>query len=369
MLEQKYKRRHVCLTIWTWFFQIIAQTSLFFLLLDSFYEKKRNYLMNKYENYYNDKNVPYYFTNLYDINIPYNPILIIFFVSYTIYIITEFFSSTCKYLCHKKRDEKIYQKMFQLFTGRPTITLKMECYHYETERKVYYDRNGYQKTETQTKTVVTYTESFIVPYHSVIDVSGTFVLDSSKGILNNKDFVKLKLFLLIDWADEISKSDFKKYKDDLIDKNKYRDDYYNCYEEKTLSGFNSYNLILIGDNKPCTVSIFWYILFTLLTLVQYYKWYVDSKCIHQEFTIHKLVSTRNNLLENPEYLEKKPKLDLIGNVYEFNSNKISSKEKELKIQSIEINKEVEEKNGEIIKINNDLKESLYDVNKEDDELN
>ena len=67
------------------------------------------------------------------------------------------------------------------------------------------------------------------------------------------------------------------------------------YTEEEINGFNTYNLINITENNPCGMSCFWFIVFTFLGIVQFYKSYIDSRCIHKKFTIKKLISTRYNL--------------------------------------------------------------------------
>ena len=57
------------------------------------------------------------------------------------------------------------------------------------------------------------------------------------------------------------------------------------------------------DKDPCTISTYWFIFFTLITLGQIYKIYFNTFCIHKKFTIRKLISTRYDL-GNPEYGQK-----------------------------------------------------------------
>ena len=283
MEEDNYKKRHIGLTIWTWSLQFIVWSSLFLCFLNSYYENKFSYIDKKYPDYYDFNGAPYYTCNWYKNRMKKLalPSLIIFIISYIVYIITEFCSSTFRYLYHKKDDIKMYQKMEQLFCNHPTIKFNCSCYHYETTTVYYTDSNGYRKSRTETKRVYTHHDSFIMPYHSARDISGKFVLDTAKGIITKKDYIKLKLKLTIDLADAISYSDHEKYKSDFIERNRNYDLYMDVWEERTLSGFNEYNLIMINEKSSCSVHIFWYFLFTFLTLVQYYKWYVDSKCIHQ----------------------------------------------------------------------------------------
>lgn len=59
----------------------------------------------------------------------------------------------------------------------------------------------------------------------------------------------------------------------------------------TLSGFNKYTLVRITDYNPKMFGGGWYALFTFLTVVEFYKKYVDRYCQVQKFGVRKLVST------------------------------------------------------------------------------
>ena len=74
--------------------------------------------------------VPIYTTNWHEDNYLYFKITFIIFISsYIIYIITECLSPSFKYLLHKKDDQKMYEKMDRLFTGRPTVAFHCVCYY------------------------------------------------------------------------------------------------------------------------------------------------------------------------------------------------------------------------------------------------
>ena len=319
MEEEKYKKRHVCLTIWTWTVQILVWVSFFMLIIAMYYQLRIKKIKDKYPEKTDSIGAPYYISSWTEnkLSVTAIPAICIFFASYIAYIITESCTSSLKYLKKKKTDTNMYKIMEQLFYGHPIIKLRCECYHYETHTEYYTDANGNRQSRSVTVPVVTHTDSEIIPYHSARDISGKFVLDTARGILLQKDYIKLKLKLIIDFADAISYSDYAKAKAEFEDRNRNYDLHMIVYEEKTLPGFNEYNLVLIGDNGSRCVNSCWYIIFTILTLAQYYKWYLDSKCVHQSFTIIKLVSTRFNLLEENKYIGQQPRLDLFDKTYDF----------------------------------------------------
>ena len=372
MEEKNYKKRHIGLTIWTWFLQFIVWISFFLYILNLYYENKYLYIKNKYPEYYDYHGVPYYISNWSENKMKKIgfPAFIIFIISYISYIITEFCSSTFRYLYHKKDDIKMYKKMEQLFCSHPIIIFKCSCYHYETTTVYYTDSNGNRQSRTETRRVNTHFDSFVMPYHSSRDISGKFVLDTAKEMIAKKDYVKLKLTLIIDLADAISNSDHDKYKSDFADRNRNYDIYMDVWEERTLPGFNPYNLVMINEKESCTIHIFWYILFIFLTFVQFYKWYIDSKCIHQSFKIVKLVSTRFNLLEQNEYTEKQPKLNLITKTYDFDLSKTGfCEEKKIDLPLQNEIEEAQKKYGNKVKNYNLIHDNEFELDLDDDNLN
>ena len=118
-------------------------------------------------------------------------------------------------------------------------------------------------------------------------------------------------------------------------------------EERIIPGFMEYNLVRITDKEPCSINFYWFAFFTILTLAQFYKSYVNCFCISQNFTIRKIVSTRNDL--NSEKFNKKyrnliPQINLIKSQINFdinqynyvNQKEIEEAEKNIKIRYVYI---------------------------------
>ena len=70
-----------------------------------------------------------------------------------------------------------------------------------------------------------------------------------------------------------------------------RDVHQDYSEVTSLSGFNKYTLVRITDYNPKMFGSGWYALFTFLTVVEFYKQYIDRYCEVQNFKVTKLVST------------------------------------------------------------------------------
>lgn len=338
-MQKEPKQRHIFLTIWSWSVQLVVWTSLFIFILSIYYTKKFSNMTKKYPEKEDIYGVPYYTSN-WTVNKmdPFLiPSLIALIVSYVAYIITEFCSKSFRFLCHKKDDNRMLQKMNSLFCGKPSVVFNCVCYHYETRTVHYTDSDGRSQTRSETYRVNTHFDSFVVPYHSVRDVSGPFVLNIDKANLMKKDLIKLKLELEITWADAISLSDYEDYKSDFIRRNENKDVYMDFSERRILDGFNAYNLIKINEKtNTCFLNPFWYIISIFLTLTQFYKWYFDWKCIYQNFKIIKLISTRYNLLQQEGYGEMQPKIDLINQQYDFELSQTAyCEDKEVDLPTLE----------------------------------
>jgi len=250
----------------------------------------------------------------------FNEVGIGFGISYVIYIILEFCSPTCSYLINKQIDQGMYEKMGKLFSTPPVINFYAECYHYETHTYTTRDSEGKTQTHTETRKVVTHTDSYNMPYYSTKDVSGLFLLRMDIAQAKEKAFIKLHLQKEINFADAISYSDYLTQKDLFWRRNRFYDVHMDFRETRYIPGMDKHNLVKIGKEEPFSVKIGWYILAVLLTFGQFYKWWVDSFCVFQNFKIRKLVSTRYNLLETQflnQYQQLNPTLNLVVETFEY----------------------------------------------------
>ena len=215
----------------------------------------------------------------------FNEVGIGFGISYVIYIILEFCSPTCSYLINKQIDQGMYEKMGKLFSTPPVINFYAECYHYETHTYTTRDSEGKTQTHTETRKVVTHTDSYNMPYYSTKDVSGLFLLRMDIAQAKEKAFIKLHLQKEINFADAISYSDYLTQKDLFWRRNRFYDVHMDFRETRYIPGMDKHNLVKIGKEEPFSVKIGWYILAVLLTFGQFYKWWVDSFCVFQNSKI------------------------------------------------------------------------------------
>ena len=269
-------------------------------------------------------------------------LLVIFIIIYVLYLILEFKSPLCSFLCHKTNENGIKNHLGNLIQTPPEIQFYCECYHYET-RVVRYNppkRGGKKRsvgrksggrsrgtskrrrtrTRTQRRRVTTWTETVTFPYYSARDVSGLFELKNSREEAMGKTYVKLELNPEINFADNLSYMDYENFRTDFYNRNRPRDQYMTYRETRRVPGLNSYNFVLIRNEEPCGVNICLFILLTIIPLVELYKCYVNSYCLDQKFTIRKLISTRYDLNQNQQYQSFTPSINIPSQQYVFEPN-------------------------------------------------
>ena len=239
---------------------------------------------------------------------------------YIVYIILELCSPTFGYLRHQKGNDRMYEKMGELFRTAPVITFHCVCYHYETKHTTYKDSNGHVQNRTERVHVNTHSDTMELPYYSARDVSGLFLLNIAKANASQKAFIKLHLQKEVNFADAISYSDYIMQKDAFWMRNRYRDALMDFDETRTIPGFHTENLVQIGDYHPSGVSSGLYIASCFLMFCQFYKRYVDSFCVFQNYKIRKIVSTRFDLLQPTycqQYAQITPALNLTGTMMTY----------------------------------------------------
>jgi hypothetical protein len=244
---------------------------------------------------------------------------VIFVMIYIVYLVLEFCSTSCSYLIHKVSSVGIYDKMYRLVSTHPEIIFHCETFHYEYRQD--YNNRGNNRGSTKTK-VVTYREDYSMPYYSSRDVSGLFVLNCDKNLVQNKAYIQLELLAEINFADNITYMDYEAVRSDFYMKNRPRDYYMTYYEKRIIPGLTQYNLIKIADNEPFYVNILFFILSAIFICAEFYKCYVDKLCVPQRFSVRKIISTRYDL-NAPQIQERyryfTPSIDLHNNQYAYQS--------------------------------------------------
>lgn len=228
---------------------------------------------------------------------------LIFGISYLIYLIIEIISPTFQYINNIITEQRLYEKMTKLFETPPKIMLKCKCYHYET-RNV----NIRGKIERIKLKIATYRETYDFPYYTSRDISGLLSLDYDKDYIRKKPYIQLELEKEINFADSISYSDYIREKENFRRRNYKKDQCFELYEEKQISGFKENILVNLTKNEPFFTKRYIYAFFTILAFGEFYTLYFNLSCIHQKFKIRKLISTRYEL-NQPEYQRFDPQIN------------------------------------------------------------
>lgn len=238
-------------------------------------------------------------------------IILICLAVYVLYIINEFISHTSKFLCKKKSTQSCKNYMRTLFSTEPKVLFTCNCFHYDI----------YTKNESTTKEkVISFSTSEEMSYYSCRDISGLFMLNCDKEKVEKKKYIKLHLASEINFADELTFVDHESQKTIFYTDNRMRDEFMEFEEKRYIPGFEELAMITLNEEEPCSVHFGWFFLFTIIPFAEFYKLYIESLCIHQDFTIRKILSTRKDL-NSPEiakeYQNLNPRLNLIVNNYNF----------------------------------------------------
>lgn len=242
-------------------------------------------------------------------------------ILYVIYWINMCCSATFSYLNNKKTGNGIYDYMGSLFYEPAFVDFHIQCYHNET-RTVPYTQDGQTRWRTETHRVNTYSETTTFKYMTWRDVSGPFLLNTA-GYRRDpfKAMVKLRVKFDVEFANDGTLADFEAQKDHFIRRNQYRDTHYDFTQTNRLRGYEEYNLINITNEPNPSINICYLLISTLLCVNEFYKIYVDSFCIPQDFKISKLVSSRSNL-NLPDifipYIDRLPRIVIMDKDITYN---------------------------------------------------
>ena len=109
----------------------------------------------------------------------------------------EFCSSTSKYLRNKKTGQEMYETMGSFFSAPPSIIFDCQCYHYNIVHYSTRDDKGNEHYHTRNEKIVTFSETYYMPYYSARDVSGLFYLNCDEAYVKKKLYIKLELKTLM----------------------------------------------------------------------------------------------------------------------------------------------------------------------------
>ena len=173
--------------------------------------------------------------------------------------------------------------------------------------------------------VVTFTDQKKFKFYCWRDISGTFIIDSTKYVKEKTFYVNLSLREEILFADPITEYDYQKQKDLFIQKNRFKDTRFDQNETKRTSIKVQHKIIKLTEETPQSITWYYYGIFVVLCFVELYKIYMSYYTVIEYFTIKKLISSRNNLKEE-DYKDSIPKLKLFDKEYVYeNISKVNNK--------------------------------------------
>ena len=104
--------------------------------------------------------------------------------------------------------------------------------------------------------------------------------------------------------------------------NKGRDYYMDTSISVNNDEIPEYSMIKVNSKSPYLIGSGWFVLFTFLTISQFYKYYINSICSSERLEIIKELSTRVDLnapVYHLKYALDAPKLKFRGITEEFNN--------------------------------------------------
>ncbi|CAB9522805.1 transmembrane protein 151B [Seminavis robusta] len=207
----------------------------------------------------------------------------IFVFGYVFFLGEFWFSSTGKYLKNIHSNEDLHQYLKRMYATAPTLSITIECYHYETRVVHYTDSNGNSCTRTETYPVVTYVETEPIHIQSWEDQS---VPLDPKLIQFEVTKVRMHKTYTGD-ANLAAKSE------DLIRRNRYRDLYYNFRTNYGIEGFKERLLAFVDlSKKPSMLNYPACLISHLLIFPALpYRLWLSAITGKLDATIHKRVET------------------------------------------------------------------------------
>ena len=289
---QKTREESTIFTIFCWSFTLIIWLFIILLLTTKnqiIQKPSSKDLKNFYQHFskYNDDS---------KLKIIYSVILS---VVYIIYLILEFSSPILKYLFNKETKITFLEKMKKIFKKRPSLELKSNNKNS--------DNNNFK---------------FILI--SSRDISGNFIYNTKNKF---KKFILLKLKQDIIFGDEFTSFDYYMQKEKFIKESKEENEKCKIKEIITIRGVEKYNMLKINESNSIMANHIVYIIFTILTLVEIYKFYINCICIYGEFTIRKVISSLNDLSQSSEYNKYNPRINenlIDSRIYNYINNNYNS---------------------------------------------
>ena len=277
-----------------------------------------------------------------------------------------------KLLSNINESSSINQIMEILLKEKPEVVINCVCYHMETKGYIIDNEGSIIKTVYKEEEVPTYTESQKLNIFSYLDISGIFKFKETY-----KKYIQLYLRKEINFNDEITIYDIETIKNNLYQKNRHKDSYISIKVNRILPSFKEFYLIKLTNGNNCFLKKWIYIVFFVLTIDKFYELYLDCIFTNQFFVIKKIISTRENVLENPKYSQFSSGYDINEESVTYEEDSIGGIDKEIEVKyptekeialAKDYNKYLPQymmkDNGEIINTNENSVDNIIEIKEE-----
>ena len=303
--------------------------------------------------------------------------MIIMLVFYSITLAFMYNNRAMKILDNINENNSMNKIMDILLKEKPEVLINCVCYHTVISPSNYIDPNGEVKTQYTNVIIRTYNESRKLNIFSYLDISGIFRLKDT-----SKKYIKLQLGKEITFNDEITLYDIKTIINDLYQRNKNRDSSILIEVNGILLSFQDFYLVRLTNESYCFLQKWVYVIFFILTIDKFYELYLDFMCAEQSFVIKKVVSTRENVLENQKYSQFASGYNIKEENVIYKKNVIGGVNRRMEVVlptegeialSKEYNKYIPQyimnQDGEIINTNQNLVEDILEIKEENPQYN
>lgn len=216
-------------------------------------------------------------------------------IAVIIYLFVHFISPICFYLRETRKAVDIYPLMQHIFYTRPVIKMGIQCYHNEMKKHTTKDKDGKTSTWEREEEVRTKSAQEEFRYASWKDVSGTWVFDTqfARGRAD-VPYVSLQLSLEVCFAQDGTSQVYDTEKENFIKRNLTDEKYYYS-KDTSVEGMVYSKMVRLSDSQPRFFGLIWYVIFTLLGVVDFYTAYIAPYCLEQSFNVVKMVSCNEDL--------------------------------------------------------------------------
>ena len=326
--------------------------------------------------------IEYFKNNISTKNILIYILIICLIVNYIIYIISNiFFSKIFFFLLKKNKSKKLKETLQNNIDKLPKIILSINCFHIGSKNIGndsdinYSEESNYvniTNESIQTK-ISTYYENKEFKYYSCRDISGEINLDNDIFQKGNFIFVDLNLNFEIIFGDTITMYDYDIFKNKILTENKWRDVHLECNEKKNINLDFENKIIQIDGTNSDYINWQLFSIILLFGLIEFYKMYIERYIIIKNYTIKKVISTRN-IINKDNFNDLDPKIVFHGGNILINENNETFINKDYKPRNItkseiEESKKYESLLDKILKTDLNKEKLIDDEENENDNIN